>query len=97
LEAVAVVVAVEGLVFVVAFGATLAVGWRAVVVAGLVVVLIWAFVASVLATAGEGSLYGLSPSEWFTIALLIGLLLYAGWALGVVAATWARSWAARRG
>lgn len=36
MEAVAVVVAMEALVFVIAFGSTLAVGWRAVVVAGLV-------------------------------------------------------------
>jgi NlpC/P60 family len=41
MEAVAVVVAMEVLVFVIAFGSTLAVGWRAVVVAGLVIVLIF--------------------------------------------------------
>jgi|SRR5829696_263984 len=97
MEAVGVVVAGEAVAFVIAFGATLAVGWRAVVVAGLVDVLLGAFVVSVLATAGEGSLFGLSPSEWFTVAFFIGFLLYPGWGLGAAAATWARSRAARRG
>jgi hypothetical protein len=97
MEVVAVVVAMEALVFVIAFGCTLAVGWRAVVVSGLVIVLIFAFIASVLARAGHGLLYDFLPREAFTVALLFGFLLYVGWALGVVAATWARSWAARRG
>lgn len=96
MEVVAAVVALEALAFVIAFSATLAVGWRAVVVAGFVVVLIWVFVASVQAR-GEESLFGLLPSEAFTIALLVGLVFYVGWALGAVAATWALSWAARRG
>ena len=51
MEVVAVVVAMAAL-FVIAFGSTLAVGWRAVVVAGLVIVLIFAFIASVLAKSG---------------------------------------------
>jgi hypothetical protein len=97
MEVAAVVVAMEALVFVIAFGCTLAVGWRAVVVAGLVIVLIFAFIASVLARAGHGLLFDFLPREAFTVALLFGLSLYAGWALGVGAATWARSWAARRG
>jgi hypothetical protein len=97
MEVVAVVVAMEALVFVIAFGSTLAVGWRAVVVAGLVIVVIFAFIASVLASAGHGLLFDFLPSEAFTVALLVGLFLYVGWGLGVGAATWARSWAARRG
>jgi nucleoside recognition membrane protein YjiH len=97
MEVVAAVVAGQALVFVIAFGSTLAVGWRAVVVAGLVIVLISAFIASLLASAGDGSLFDFSPREALTSALLVGFFLYAGWALGVVAATWARSWAARRG
>ena len=56
MEVVAAVVAGQALVFVIAFGSTLAVGWRAVIVAGLVVVLIFAFIASVLARGGHGLL-----------------------------------------
>jgi hypothetical protein len=97
MEVVAVVVAMEALAFVIAFGFTLAVGWRAVVVAGLVIVLIFAFIASVLARAGHGLLFDFLPREAFTVALLFALLLYAGLALGVGSAAWARSWAARRG
>jgi hypothetical protein len=97
MEVVAAVVAAQALVFVIAFGAALIVGWRAVVVAGLVIVLIFAFIASVLARAGHGLLFDFSPREAWTVALLVGLFLYVGWGLGVGAATWARSWAARRG
>ena len=97
MEVVAVVVALQALVFVVAFYVSLAVGPRAGLVAGLVIVLIWAFIWSVLAKVAHAPLAELSPGEAFTIALLIGFFLYAGWALGVGAATWARSWAARRG
>jgi hypothetical protein len=97
MEVVALAVAMQALVFVLAFGCTLAVGWRAVLVAGLVIVLIFAFIASLLARAGHGLLYDVLPREALTVALLVGFLLYVGWALGVAAATWARSWAARRG
>ena len=97
MEVVAVVVALQALVFVVAFYVSLAVGPRAGLVAGLVIVLIWAFIWSVLAKVGRAPLPDLWPSDAFIIALLIGFPLYAGWALGVGAATWARSWAARRG
>ena len=93
-----VVVAAEAVAFVIAFGATLAVGWRAVVVAGLVIVLIWAFFLSVVAKVSDAEIFvGVTPEDAFLVALVIGLPLYAGWALGVGAATLARSWAARRG
>ena len=92
------VVAAEAVAFVIAFGATLAVGWRAVVVAGLVIVLIWAFFLSVVAKVSDAEIFvGVTPEDAFLVALVIGLPLYAGWALGVGAATLARSWAARRG
>ena len=88
MEVVAAVVAGQTLVFVIAFGSTLAVGWRAVVVAGLVLILISAFIASVLARGGDGSLLDFSPADAFAAALLVGIFLYVGWALGVAAATW---------
>ena len=92
------VVAAEAVAFVIAFGATLAVGWRAVVVAGLVIVLIWAFIWSVVAKVSDAEIFvNVTPGDAFFVALIIGLPLYAGWALGVGAATLARSWAARRG
>jgi hypothetical protein len=94
---VAAVVAAEALVFVIAFGSTLAVGWRAVVVAGLFVVLVAAFIASLLARGGDGSDYDFSPRGAFYLVLLVGGFLYVCLALGVAAANWARSWAARRG
>ena len=96
MEVVAVVVAAEAVAFVIAFGATLAVGWRAVVIAGLFVVLISAFIAAQFARGGTGSEYDFSPQDTYLV-LLVGGVLYAGWALGVGAATLARSWAARRG
>jgi hypothetical protein len=93
-----VVVAAEAVAFVIAFGATLAVGWRVVVVAGLVIVLMWAFIWSVVAKVSDAEFFAnVTPGDAFFIALLIGLPLYAGWALGVGTATLARSWAARRG
>ena len=97
MEAVGVVVAAEAVAFVIAFGAALAVGQRAVVVAGLVIVSISAFIASVLARGGEGSWFDFSPFEAMGTALLVGLFLFVGWGLGAAAATRARSWAARRG
>jgi hypothetical protein len=97
MEVVAAVVAAEAVVFVIAFGSTLAVGWRAVVVAGLFIVLISAFIASLLARGGNGSDYDLSPHDAFYLVLLVGGFLYVGWGLGAAAATWTRSWAARRG
>ena len=97
MEVVAIVAAMQALVFVIAFGVTLAVSRaRVVLLAGLVIAFVSAIVAAVVARGGDGSLFDFSPSEAFTSALLIGLFLYAGWALGVAAATRARSWAARR-
>lgn len=97
MEVVAAVVAGQALVFVIAFGAALVFGWRAVLVAGLVIVLISAFIASVFARGTNGSDFDLSPREASATVLLVGLFLFLGWGLGAAAATWARSWAARRG
>ena len=98
MEVVAVVVALQALVFVVAFYVSLAVGPRAGLVAGLVIVLIWAFIWSVVAKVSDAEIFvNVTPGDAFFVALIIGLPLYAGWALGVGAATLARSWAARRG
>ena len=97
MEVVAAVVAAEAVVFVIAFGATLAVGWRAVVVAGFFIVLISAFIAAQFARGDSGSEYDFSPRDTFYFVLLVGGVLYVGLALGVAAANWARSWAARRG
>jgi hypothetical protein len=98
MEVVAVVVAMQALAFVIAFGAALALGRaRVVLVAGVVIAFVSALVAAVLARGDEGgSLFDFSPFEAFLGVLLAGLFLYAGWALGVAAATRARSSAARR-
>jgi hypothetical protein len=67
---------------VIAFGVALAVGRaRVVLLAGLVIALISAIVAAVVARGGDGSLFDFSPSEAFAGAPLVGLFLYAGWAL----------------
>ena len=97
METVAIWAAMEALAFVIAFGVALAVyRARVVLVAGLVILFVSAIVAAVVAIGGEGSWFDFSPGEAFGIAVLVGLLLYPGWAAGTGAATWARSWAARR-
>src|SRR5829696_9214921 len=95
------VVALEALVFVIAFSVALAVGrtW-VVLLAGLAIVFVSAVFAAVGASGNSdpGVIpLDFSPREAFVTALVIGLYLYVGWALGAGAATGARSWAARRG
>jgi hypothetical protein len=97
METVAIWAAAEALLFVIAFVVALVVSWRVVLVAGGVITLGSALVVAVGARGGGGA-WDLSPVQAFAIALIIGFILYWGWALGVYAATWARSsWAARRG
>jgi hypothetical protein len=97
MEGVEIVVAAEAVAFVIAFGTTLVVRWRAAAVAGLVIILMWAFTLSVLAKVSDAEIFdNVTPEDAFFVAMVVGLPLYAGWALGVGAATLARSWAARR-
>ena len=97
MEAVAAIWAAgEVLAFVIGFAVALVVSWRVALVAGLVIILGSAIVATVGAIGG-GGWFDFSPVGTFFVVVLVGLTLYWGWALGVGAATWARSsWAARR-
>jgi energy-converting hydrogenase Eha subunit G len=90
-------VAIQAPGFVIAFGVALVVGraW-VVLLAGLVIAFVSAVFVAVGARGDDNSWFDFSPSEAFTVALLLGGFLYAGWALGVVAATSARFWSARR-
>ena len=98
MEVLAFIAATQALVFVIAFGATLAVRRaRVVLIAGVVIVVVSAIVLAV-AALGVGGEWVWRPWEVFIYALAYGFFLYVGWWLGVVAATRAaRSWAARRG
>ena len=100
MEVVVALVAGQALVFVIAFSSALAVSRRVVLIAGVVIGFVSAIVAAVVAAiwGNPEAAYSLdpTPAEAFTGVLLAGFVLYGGWALGVAAATWSRSWAARR-
>jgi hypothetical protein len=81
-------VAAQIVVFVIAFAAALIIGraWIALA-AGIVLAVVAAVVAALAASGDDGQWLDFSPGEAFMIALAIGLFLYAGWTLGVLAAT----------
>jgi ribose/xylose/arabinose/galactoside ABC-type transport system permease subunit len=81
-------VAAQIVVFVIAIAVALIIGraWIALA-AGIVLAVVAAVIAALAASGDDGQWLDFSPGEAFVIALAIGLFLYLGWTLGVLAAT----------
>ena len=75
-------------VFVIAFVVALLVGRAWVVLAiGVAIAFASALLAALGARGDNGEWFDFSSADAFTLTFIVGFFLYAGWALGVAAAT----------